>query len=81
MKITVLFIVALLFSFSVMAQKDTTTYVLKGSFENFQFLYNALKSPIDITPRQRDSILIRWLETIKPEEKKEEPKVDKPKKK
>lgn len=57
-------------------QKDTTTYVLKGTIEYYQLLYTALKSPIDVTPRQRDSILIRWVETIKPEEKKE---ADKPK--
>jgi len=66
-----IFALLLLFSFTANAQKDTATYVLKGSIEYFQLLYTAIKSPIDITPRQRDSILVRWVETVKVEEKKE----------
>lgn len=67
MKLTV---IAILFSLSASAQKDTTDYNLKGKKMDFQFLRFAIQHPADITPNQ-DSAIVRWIETIKPEEKKE----------
>ncbi len=44
--------------------KDTSTYVLFGKFDDFNFLYKALTSPRDITPNQLDA-LVAWIRQIK----------------
>ena len=66
---TITLFIAMLFTSSLFAQ-DTTTYVLKGKLEDFAFLRNALRHPEDVTPKQ-DSLMVRWVEAVKPEEKTE----------
>lgn len=66
----VILAISLLISSAIFAQKaDTTIYVLKGHIEDFAFMRSALQHPENVTPKS-DSLVVRWIETIKPEEEK-----------
>lgn len=57
-------IIILLTSLSCFSQKqDSSFYYLLGKKSDFQLLYNAIKSPQDITPRQ-DSAIAHWILSI-----------------
>lgn len=62
------FIVFIFFTSWSYAQRhkpDTSLFVLKGNMADFQLIYLAIKSPMDITPRQ-DTALLHWIQTIEP---------------